>query len=55
MAFTNSQQCQAELAAHGVHADLIDVGDVGHNESAQLSVPKVLDWFGALAAGGQTH
>ena len=51
VAFADSQQCQAELAKHGVHADLVDVGDVGHNESAMLSVPMILDWFGQLGNG----
>jgi len=41
----NAQRCQAQLAAHGVHVPLIDVGGVDHNGSAVASVPKVLDWF----------
>jgi pimeloyl-ACP methyl ester carboxylesterase len=42
VAFANSQQCQAALAVHGDHVRLVDVGDVDHNTSAELSVPQVL-------------
>lgn len=43
--FANSRQCQAALAAHGTPAVLIDVGDVDHNTSAELSVPLALQFL----------
>ncbi|HWG27801.1 hypothetical protein [Actinospica sp.] len=45
VAFTNSQQCQAELAAHGDRVTLVDVGDLDHNTSAELPVPLVLEFL----------
>jgi acetyl esterase/lipase len=45
VAFTNSEQCQAELAAYGDRVTLVDVGDVDHNTSAELSVPLVLEFL----------
>jgi len=43
--FANSRQCQAALAANGTTAALIDVGDVDHNTSAELSVPLALQFL----------
>ena len=45
VAFANSWQCQAELAAHGDRVTLVDVGDVDHNTSAERSVPLVLEFL----------
>jgi hypothetical protein len=37
--------CRADLAAHGVRTTAVDVGAVGHFESAERAVPQVLRWF----------
>jgi pimeloyl-ACP methyl ester carboxylesterase len=50
VAFANSQQCQAELAAHGAQVRLVDVGDVDHNTSAELAVPQVLAFLTKVSA-----
>jgi alpha/beta superfamily hydrolase len=41
----NTAQCRADLAAHGVSSGAVDVGTVGHSESAHRSVGAVLSWF----------
>ncbi|WP_194893613.1 alpha/beta hydrolase family protein [Catenulispora pinisilvae] len=48
VAFANAQQCQAQLAAHGVQVKLVDVGDVDHNTSAELATPQVLAFFSEI-------
>jgi hypothetical protein len=45
VAFANAQQCQAQLAAYGSQVDLVDVGDVDHNTSAERATPQVLAFF----------
>ena len=45
VAFTNAQQCQAQLGAHGAQVALVDVGHVDHNTSAELATPRVLEFF----------
>ena len=37
--------CRADLSAHGVRTTSVDVGDVGHSESAERAVTQVLRWF----------
>ncbi|WP_152360507.1 alpha/beta hydrolase family protein [Microlunatus speluncae] len=49
--FTNSVSCQRSLAARGVRAPVINVGDVGHFPSASRSLPLVLSWFDRTTAG----
>lgn len=41
----NTTQCRQELTAHGVPTTAVDVGDLGHSESALRSVSQVLTWF----------
>ncbi|MEV6367998.1 lipase [Micromonospora musae] len=45
---TNAEHCQQQLNAHGADVPLIDVGSVEHLESANRSIPRVLDWFEQL-------
>ena len=45
VAFANAQQCQTQLAEHGDHVKLVDVGNVDHNTSAELATPQVLTFF----------
>jgi hypothetical protein len=45
VAFSNTEQCQAEFAAYGDRVAAVDVGAVDHNTSAELSVPWVLDFL----------
>ena len=47
VAFANAQQCQAQLAEHGDKVELVDVGHVDHNTSAELATPQVLAFFTA--------
>jgi hypothetical protein len=42
----NTAQCRQELTAHGVPTTTVDVGDIGHTESAKRSASQVLTWFG---------
>ena len=41
----DTARCRADLAAHGVATGAVDVGTVGHSESAHRSVGAVLAWF----------
>ncbi|MEU3370768.1 hypothetical protein ABZ734_09870 [Streptomyces sp. NPDC006660] len=41
-----------QLAAHGVGATLIDVGDVGHNGSVRLAVAGIIRFFDAARKAG---
>ena len=41
----DTAQCRADLAGHGVRTTAVDVGDVGHSESAERAVTQVLRWF----------
>ncbi len=45
VAAADTTQCRADLAAHGVATTAVDVGTVGHSESAHRSVAEVLSWF----------
>ncbi|MFE9368844.1 hypothetical protein ACFYM2_03515 [Streptomyces sp. NPDC006711] len=45
-------KCAYQLAAHGVGATLIDVGDVGHNGSVRLAVPGIIRFFDAARKAG---
>lgn len=42
----DTTQCRQQLTAHGVPTTVVDVGGVGHTESALRSVSQVLTWFG---------
>jgi acetyl esterase/lipase len=48
VAIANSRSCQDRLAADGVRADLVDVGDATHFPSQLLAIPQVADWFDHL-------
>ncbi|HEY4456294.1 MAG TPA: lipase [Pseudonocardiaceae bacterium] len=41
----DTAQCRADLAGHGVRTTAVDVGAVGHSESAERAVTQVLRWF----------
>ena len=45
VAFANAQQCRTQLAEHGDDVELVDVGKVDHNTSAELATPQVLTFF----------
>lgn len=45
VAFANAQQCRTQLAEHGADVELVDVGNVDHNTSAELATAQVLTFF----------
>jgi hypothetical protein len=47
--FSNSQHCASELRASGVHARLVDLGDVDHLGSNRLAAVRVLRFFMEVA------
>ncbi|WP_019632885.1 alpha/beta hydrolase family protein [Actinomadura atramentaria] len=49
VAFTNAERCRADLAAAGVRAPLIDLGDLQHNDSGRRGLVAALAWFQRIA------
>lgn len=45
VAFLDSRNCVADLAAHGVHAPLTDLGDILHSPSKKAALPQILTYF----------
>lgn len=54
VAFANAQQCQAHLAAGGSRVEVVDVGDVDHNTSAELATPKVPTFFADIGVSDRS-
>ncbi|MFI1608085.1 hypothetical protein ACH4YN_39265 [Streptomyces griseofuscus] len=48
VALANTLSCQRSLAAKGVDAPIVDVGNADHTHSALISYPKILKWFSGL-------
>jgi len=46
----NTRNCAADLAAHGVRAEVVDQGQAGHNATYMKSGPQIVRWFDAVAA-----
>jgi dienelactone hydrolase len=45
----DTAQCRAQLTAHGGRTTAVDVGAVGHSQSAERAVTQVLRWFQQVA------
>jgi hypothetical protein len=45
----DTAQCRAQLSADGVRTTAVDVGAVGHSQSAERAVTQVLRWFQQVA------
>ncbi|MCZ4101339.1 MULTISPECIES: lipase family protein [Streptomyces] len=51
VAIANSEHCQAQLRANGVHAPLLHAGEAGHMSSPFVAYPQILSWFEELRRG----
>ncbi|HTJ72063.1 MAG TPA: hypothetical protein VL551_31270 [Actinospica sp.] len=45
VAIADSEHCDAQLTARGADVQLTDLGDVDHNHSAMLAIPRILAFF----------
>ncbi|WP_409491104.1 hypothetical protein [Amycolatopsis sp. cmx-11-12] len=45
----NARHCQQQLVAKGAEQQLIELGDVDHNTSVRMAVPRVVEEFNRLA------
>jgi len=45
----NALQCAQAIRAHGGDVQVIQVGDVSHEVSDFLALPRILRWFGQLS------
>ncbi|MFI6449403.1 alpha/beta hydrolase family protein [Kitasatospora sp. NPDC050543] len=48
----NAHHCADALRSHGVDAQLLDVGALGHSPSKRASLPQIAEWFRSLLPAG---